>query len=215
MNLITEKIFQEAKKRAEEVIKEAQEYLSRKVEEQRRLGIIKANEEAQYLLKKIETEAENERLKKIAEAEIKANLIILSKKEQIINAVLDEVKRRLKILTQSKDYISILEKLIIDAGIILGGGELEVQLNAHDSTLPLDFNKIALEVSKKTGIETKLKLSEEKIEVIGGAIVKKNGGKIIVDNTFDDIINRQERNLRLKIAKILFGNEEKIACPPS
>lgn len=207
LNLITEKIFQEAKKRAEEVIKEAQEHLNRKVEEQRRLGIIKANEEAQYLLKKIEAEAENEKQQKIGEAKIKANLIILSKKEQIINAVLDEVKRRLKILTRSEDYISILEKLILNAGIILGGGELEVQLNAHDSKLPLDFNRIAVEIGKKTGIETKLKLSEEKIEVIGGAIVKTNNGKIIVDNTFDDIINRQERILRLKIAKILFESE--------
>lgn len=140
-------------------------------------------------------------------------MIILSKKEQIINNVLDEVKRRLKILTQSKEYISILEKLILEAGIILGGGELEVQLNAHDSKLPLNFDRIAAEVSKKTGVETKLKLSEEKIEAIGGAIVKANNGKIIMDNTFDDIINRQERIFRLKIAKVLFEDEKIIYSP--
>ncbi len=205
---ITEQILQEAKESAEAILKDAQEYLNRKLEEQRQLGINKANEEARYLLKKAEAEAETDRLRKIAEAKIKANWIILSQKEQIINTVLSEVKKRLKILTKSKEYIFILEKLILEAGIILGGGELEVQLNAQDSTLPLDFNRMALNIGERTGVETKLRLSEEKIEVIGGAIVKAANGKFLMDNTFDDIINRQERNFRIKIAKFLFGHDE-------
>src|SRR3972149_6776137 len=201
---ITEMILLEAQESAEHIIQEAQKSVEDTLEKQRQRGVNKANEVAQSIFKKAENEAEVIKLSITADAKIKANWTMLSKKECCIVAVIDEVKNKLRILTQTKEYISILEKLITEAGIILGGKQLEVLLNERDSTLPLKLNEIAKEISEKTGFETKLRLSEEKPKVIGGAMVRTTNGKVIMDNTFDDILGRRDRDLRSKIAKILF-----------
>ena len=204
LRVITETILQEAKKSAESIIQEAQESVEAMLEKQRQLGIQRANELIPSILKKAESEAGFNKLSIMANAKIKANWAVLSEKERWIVAVLNEAKNKLRILTQSKEYLPILEKLIAEACIILGGEELEVLLNEHDSTLQLKLDKLAKEIGEKNGSKTKLRLSEEKIEVIGGAVVATMNGKVVMDNTFDDIIRRREKDLRFKIAKILF-----------
>jgi V/A-type H+-transporting ATPase subunit E len=202
--VITEMILEEAKKTAEHIIQEAQKSAEETLEKQRQLGVQKASELAQPLLKKAESEAELDKLNSMANAKIEANWVILSKKETWTENVLNEAKNELKILTQSKKYLPILETLIIEAGVTSGGKELEVLLNEQDSTLPLKLDNLAKKISEKTGFKTKLKLSKEKLEVIGGAIVRTADGKVIMDNTFDDILMRREKDLRSKIAEILF-----------
>ncbi len=202
--VITEMILEEAKKSAEHIIQEAQKSAEETLEKQRQLGVQRANESARLLLKKAESEAELNKLNSIANAKIKANWVILSKKETWINNVLNEAKNELKILTQSKKYLPILEKLITEAGVILGGKELEVLLNEQDSTLPLKLDDLSKEISEKTGFKTRLRVSEEKTEVIGGLIVRTANGKIIMDNTFEDILKRREKEIKSKIAEILF-----------
>ena len=201
---ITEMIVEEAKKSAKHILQEAEKSAEDALKKQKQRGVQRANEAAKILLKKAESEAELNKLNSIANSKIKANWVILSKKETWIDNVLNEAKNKLKILTQSKKYRPILEKLITEAGVILGGKELEVSLNEQDSTLPLKLDDIAKEISEKTGFKTKLGLSKEKPKVIGGAIVRTANGKIIMDNTFDDILRRREKDLRSEIAKILF-----------
>jgi len=202
--VITEMILQEAQKSAEDIIQEAQKSAEHTLEKQRQLGVQRANELAQSLLKKAQREAEVDKLRSMANTKIRTNWVILSKKEKLIANVLEEAKNKLRTLTESKEYIPILEKLITEAGIILGGKELEVLLNERDSTLSLKLDKLAREISEKTEFETKLRLSKEKPKVIGGAMVRTTNGKVIMDNTFDDILGRREKDLRSKIAKILF-----------
>ena len=197
-------IVEEAKKSAEHILQDAEQSAKDTIKKQKQRGVQRANEAAKMLLKKAESEAELNKLNSIANSKIKAKWVILSKKETWIDNVLNEVKNELKTLTQSEKYLPILEKLITDAGVILGGKELEVLLNTHDSALPLRVDALTKEIGQKTGFKTKLKLSKETPQVIGGAIVRTVDGKIIMDNTFDDILRRREKELRSEIAKILF-----------
>jgi len=201
---ITEMILEEAKKSATSILQKAKKSAEDTVEKQKQRGAQRANEAAEILLKKAESEAELNKLNSIANSKIKANWVILSKKETWIDNVLNEAKNELKILTQSKKYLPILEKLITEAVVILGGKELEVLLNEQDSALPLKLEDLAKEIGEKTNFKTKLRLSKEKLEVIGGAIIRTTNGKVLMDNTFDDILRRREKELRSEIAKILF-----------
>ena len=202
---ITGTILQEAKESAELIIKDAKELAKAILEKQRQLGMREAKAISSSRLKKTINEANAEQLRKIAQAKISSNWIVQSRKEEIIAGVIDETKKRLHKLSQTQKYISVLEKLIIEAGIILGGNKLEVVLNAQDSKLPLKLNKLAKKISAITKTETKLKLSKEKIRTIGGAMLKTSDGKIIMDNTFEDILNQREKSLKAKISKILFN----------
>jgi vacuolar-type H+-ATPase subunit E/Vma4 len=197
-------ILEEAHRSAEHIVQAAHRSAEDILEKQRQLGVQRANESAQLVFKKTESEVELNRLRSIANAKIKANWVILSKKETWIDNVLNEAKKKLMILTQSKKYLPILEKLITEAGIILSSKELEVILNEHDSTLPLKHDDLAKEISEKTGFKTKLRLSEEKTEALGGAILRTANGKVVMDNTFDDVLMRKEKDLRFRIAAILF-----------
>ncbi len=202
--VITEMIVEEARKSAEHILQEAKKSAEDTIKKQQQRGVERANEAAKTLLKKAESEAETNKLNSIANSKIKAKWVILSKKETWIDNVLNEAKNELKTLTQSKKYLPILEKLITEAGVILGGKELEILLNMHDSALPLRLDNLAKEIGEKTGFETKLKLSQENPQVIGGAMVRTADGKVVMDNTFDDILRRREKELRSEIAKILF-----------
>ena len=201
---ITEMVLQEAKESAEDIIQEAKESAEYTLEKQRQLGAQRGNELAQSLLKKAQREAEVDKLSSMANAKIRANWVILLEKEKMIANVLEVAKNKLRTLTESKEYIPILAKLIMEGGIILGEKELDVLLNEKDSTLSLKLEKITNEISEKTGFKTKIRLAEEKIKVIGGAMVRTINGKVIMDNTFDDILRRREKDLRFEIAKILF-----------
>jgi V/A-type H+-transporting ATPase subunit E len=201
---ITDTILQEAKETAKTIIKEAQEFEGSIMEQQRQMAIKDAETQGSVLLKKTANEAEVKRLRKLAKAKITANWIVLSKKEELISAVLAEAKRRLQHMTKTEEYASVLESLIISAGIVLGGSSLQVVLNEADSALSLPFEKMQEEICKKTGSKTKLVLSEEKIQVMGGAILKTANGKIAMDNTYEDIFLRRSRELKSKISAILF-----------
>ena len=70
--------------------------------------------------------------------------------------------------------------------------------------MPLKLSKLAQKISKETGKPTKLRIVGEKVEISGGVKVRNSDGKITVDNTFDDILKRKDRDLRKKIAEVLF-----------
>ena len=77
-------------------------------------------------------------------------------------------------------------------------------LNENDSSLPLKLNTLEKKIFDRTGVKTRLKISKQQIKAVG-VIVKTVDGRIFVDNTFEAILSRRERELRLKIARILFS----------
>lgn len=202
---IVDRIVHDARKEAKSILEKAQKSAEIVLENRKALARQKAGEKASFILKR--TESEVKALREIipTDAKRKAGWMVLSEKERLVTRVFDKVKTKLEVLSRSEKYIPILEKTILDAGIVLGGGELEVSLNERDSALPLKSGILAKAIAEKSGKETQITLSKEKNETLGGAVVKTVDGRIVVDNTFEAILKRRERDLRFKIIKILFG----------
>ena len=74
---------------------------------------------------------------------------------------------------------------------------------ASRGKLPLKLGTLAKAIEEKTGKEMDLKISKERIESIGGCIIRTYDGRIMIDNTFPAILKRRERKLRYEIVKIL------------
>lgn len=201
---IADQILTAARQNAETVLLEARKSAETMLEKQRELGRASAAERVSYTLAKAKDEADTIRGMVLSDARRKASWMALSEKERLIGNVLNEVRSQLVSLTGTKTYPRELEKILVDAGIALGGGKLEVMLNEHDSSLPLDFTAISRAVSKTANSETKFTLSRGRIEASGGVLVKTQDGSVTLDNTFDGMLKRREGDLRLKIAKILF-----------
>jgi len=201
---ITSQILIDAREDAKSVIIEARKSAEMMQERQSELGRQKAAERVSSIVGRARNESDITRGMVFTDIRRKAGWMVLSEKERLMANVLDEAKSRLTALAKTEKYIPALERIILDAGIALGGGELQIILNERDSDLPLKLNAISKAVSEKTGNRTELKLSKEGTKASGGVIVKSVDGKVILDDTFEAMLKRRERELRLKIARILF-----------
>lgn len=203
-NKILDRILKDAREQAEGVIADANKSAERVIEKQKQLAFQNAEKNVEALLNRAANDADIIRGKVSIAIKKQADWIVLSEKNRLINSVLDEVKNKLNNMQKSEKYIHFLKKLIIDAGTVLDGGTLQVILNENDSKL-VQFDELEKEISDRSGAQTQLKVSEQKNSSVG-VIVKTEDDKIFVDNTIEAILNRREKELRLKIARFLFTN---------
>lgn len=201
---ITNQILQNARENAKSILIKAHKSSEMMIEKQKELARQNSLEEVSSILKKAEGEAEVIRKTIIADAKKRASWMALSEKERLVTSVLEEVMNKLKVFSQSGNYLPFLQKLIVDTGIALGGEKLEVILSEQDETLPLEPSMLTKNIIEKTGKEIELMISNTKIKSFGGCVVRTHDGRIIIDNTFSDILKRREREFRFEIAKILF-----------
>ena len=202
---LIEALLSEAHETAEKIIKDAEKTVQDALEEQRKKGRERARESVISIDNKAQNDSVIINLRDTASAESKAKWLTLEKKHVLIENVLNQVKEELSARIKTDKYLHVLENLIVEGGIIVGETDLEVILNERDSTLPLDFDKLAEKIGEKIGKKTKITKSTIKIDVIGGAIIQTTDGKIIMNNTFEALLNNSEREIRFKIAQILFA----------
>ena len=201
---LIDQILLDARENAKSILNEARTSADTAIKREKERAMKNAEDEINSILKRGEDEAEGIRRTAIADTKLKASWTVLSEKQRLVTSVIDKAKSRLVSFTQSKEYMSLLQRLIVDAGVILDGEELEVVLRGQDVKLPLDLSVLVQAIEEKTGKETELNLSTERIESLGGCIVRTRDGRIMIDNTFPAILKRRERKLRRAVMKILF-----------
>jgi len=188
---LIEAILFEAHETAEKIIQDVKKKVQDTLEEQKNQGRERARERVIAIDKKARNDSVIIKLRDIASTESKAKWLILEKKHELIEKVLKQVKDELHTRVKTDKYIQVLENLIVEGGIVVGATSLEVILNARDSNLPLDLDKLAEKIYEKTGNKTKITKSERNVDVIGGAIIQTTGEDIYKD--FYD------KNLSLKL----------------
>jgi vacuolar-type H+-ATPase subunit E/Vma4 len=204
VDTLIDALLSEAHETAEKIIQNAKKTVQGTLEEQRKKGRERAREVVTSINKKAQNESVIIKLRNTASAESKAKWLILEKKHALIENVLNQVKDELRTLIETDKYLHILENLIVEGGTILDTTDLEVILNERDSTLQLDLDKLAEEIGEKTGKKTIITKSEKIIDVIGGVIIILGNGKIVMNNTFESMLNNSESEIRFKIAQTLF-----------
>ena len=201
---LIEALLSEAHETADKIIQDAEKTIQSTIEEQREKGRERARESVISIEKKAQNDSVIIKLRNMTSAESKAKWLILEKKHILIENVLNQVKDELSMRIKTEKYVHVLENLIVEAGIIVDATDLEMILNERDSTLPMDLDELAEKIGEKTGTKTKITKSGKKIEVIGGAIIQTTDGKIVMDNTFEGILNNFKSEIRFRIAQILF-----------
>jgi vacuolar-type H+-ATPase subunit E/Vma4 len=202
---IIDQILKDAREEAKNIVEETKKSAEMLLENRKQSARQNVEKEVISLLKRAEDKADIIKRKVATDIKRRASWIVSAEKERLVTDVLNEVKNRLVNLQKSEEYLPILEKLIVDAGIVLGDGTLEVVLNENDSSLPLKLDILGKKITKRTGVRTQLKFSKQTIKA-AGVIVKTSDGRIFVDNTFEAILSRREKELKLRIARILFNN---------
>jgi vacuolar-type H+-ATPase subunit E/Vma4 len=197
---IQDKIIGEAEEKAKAIVRDAERTKKDILDEKRKEG----EREAEKMLRNGMEEADSLKRQKVAEARLKAKQMTLASREELINETMEKCKEKLSALTSSKEYAETLRKLVEQGGIGLGGGDLEIVLGGKATKTAIDLGSIAEQIQEKTGKKTAVSIAQEKSKSIGGVIVRKADGSIMIDNTFEARIERILRDIRIRIAKILF-----------
>ena len=128
----------------------------------------------------------------LSEARRIARRTTLSAKEDIIKECFNQASEILKALS-GEEYRKVMVQLINDS-------------------LPLINNKGSVKLTRKEdqtilSAFPNLTVSSVLVKGLGGLILQSADGKVVVDNTFDAILERKKEKIRAEIANILFADE--------
>jgi V/A-type H+-transporting ATPase subunit E len=184
------------------------ENIIKKIEEETLAEVNKILKEANTSAKSLQTEAnktlseklnqiKNEGDKKItimrnihlSEARRIARRNILRAKEDLIDECFHQASDKLKDLT-GEEYRNVMVQLINDSMPLIN--------NKGFATLTREEDRIILSQFPN------LKVKGQIIPGLGGLLLESEDGKIVVDNTFDAILERRKEDIRTEVANILF-----------
>lgn len=117
---------------------------------------------------------------------------ILKAKEELIEECFKQAREHLRSLT-GEDYQRVMTRLITESLKLVG--------NSGVATLTREEDKAILSSYQKITVKPKLAPS------LGGLIMESTDGKIVVDNTFEAILDRKKEDIRTEVASILFPEE--------
>jgi len=186
------KILADAEKRAGEVLKAAEAERAR------------INTEAdRQIMQLVGSELKTVRDRIIGQTELEGRKSLMTVRAEMLSKVYSQVENRLKDIAEAKskdqDYSVILNKLIKEGVLAIGGNEFVVSANKRDMEyLRKNLKKIGGTIEGAT-----LKLDEKPVEILGGVVVKNPSGDKVYYNTLEGRLERIGRIMEARVAKML------------
>lgn len=199
---IVSSIISDAQSKADVIIQEAEREAALIVEEGEKEAVL----EKEKILENANKQSAMKYQQLISEAKMNSRRAELEAREEIIEGAFKRAEDELKKIasTDSDEYKESLKKIIEEASIEIGGGDLILSLKADDVAKVKDaISSLEKNIEGKTGTKTTLEIGEN-IATIGGAVVKTKNGDIEVNNTIEARMLRFKKALRSEVAKILF-----------
>lgn len=183
---IIEKLRLDAKRKAKEIIREAEIRAKKIIEEAERKWEERAKEKREEIIKNAEKEAQVI----ISEARRKARMIIASAKYEVVEEVFKQAKNGLR---KKIDIKSSLNNLLRECLVHITKPSI-IYVNKDDIT-------ILKEIINDLGLEN---IEIKEIDILGGLIVESVDG-VKVDNSYDTRLKRAKEALVNKLAEILWS----------
>ena len=199
---IVSSIMSDAQIKADSILGKAKEENNSILEK----GQKEALQEKEKILEDAKKQSNMKYQQLISEAKMNSRRMELEAREEIIEDAFKKAEDKLKEIasSDSSEYKESLKKIITEAATEIGGGELLIQMKESDVAKIKDsISAIAQDVATKTRKDTTLELGEN-IKAIGGAVVKTKNGDIEVNNTIEARMLRFKKDLRSKVAAVLF-----------
>ncbi len=157
------------------------------------------------LLNKAKSEANQIKVREVSRKKLTVKMDYLKVRDQIFEEIVVEAKSKLQTYTQSKEYATFLQNILSESAASMFGGDLLVQLRSEDKKLLSQevLDKIAAEISKTTGNETKISIDKSDLKALGGIRVVRSDDRLYVDNTFEARLKRMDEEIRVSLVETL------------
>jgi V/A-type H+-transporting ATPase subunit E len=195
----------------DQILKQAKEQASAVIEREQRIAehdLEFAKEDVDKIKEqqkaRIQSLVDIEKRKILASAEMESRRMLLEKKEELVSNIFAEAETKLEEMRGSKLYIDAVTKSIENAVDNIGDN-LIVEFGEKDkSVFKKDLiSSIESSVSKAVGKNVKLEFKPSGENISAGVIIKSKDGRMIIDNTFSNLIKRLEEDIRGKVSEIL------------
>ena len=199
---IVSSILSDAKFKADSVLEEADKKSNSILEEGEKISLM----EKEKILEDSKKQSTMRYQQIISEAKMNSRRMELDAREEVIEESFKKAEEKLGEIasSDSAEYKESLKKIIMEAALEIGGGELVIFLKQEDVAKINDsIFSLERDVKEKTGNETNLEIGNN-INTIGGAIIKTKNGDIEVNNTIEARMLRFKKSLRSEVAHILF-----------
>lgn len=150
--------------------------------------------------------ADQEKTVILSSAEMRAQKLALAHKDELVSQVISQVKARIEETKKASltRYSAVLKKLAGEGLTQLAGKEFVLCVNEKDRV----FMGSALVDELKSKYQlTALTVSPRPAPILGGVIVEADGGRIVYDNSFDNILERKKPELRYLVSRILLEGD--------
>lgn len=194
-----------------EILRQAKEQASTIVEREKRIAerdLEYAREDAKTIREqersKLQPIVETEKKKISSSAEMEARRLLLEKKEELVSRLFTDVEHRLEQMRGSDSYVDLIAKSI-ENGFETIGNELIVEYSEKDKEIFSDsfISKVKSRISKSLGVKINIEFQPSNDIISAGVIIKSKDGRIVIDDTFSNLIKRLKEELRGKVSEIL------------
>jgi len=191
---VVEKILADARVEAEKIKNKADE---KEAAEQARFDeqLKEHKKQTNALAEKL---ANDKKLHLLAAARMNIAKELLAEKNKILDEVFDQARQHLQNLPDDQ-YRNLINNLMLEA---VETGDEEVIIDSSEKRIDEKFIK---QINHKLAQNRKgnLKLSEEKVPLAGGFILRH--GKVKTNVSFDVLLDRARKELEIDLAKELFS----------
>jgi V/A-type H+-transporting ATPase subunit E len=122
--------------------------------------------------------------------------------ESAIDEIFDEAKEKLAKSNNEKNYEKLLTRMIQDSSTKLGS---EIVIQCNETDLNLVKKLVSQEASNK---KSKITVSDEVVDIIGGIKAASVDGAMSLDNTLDSNIESLKPLIRKEIVQLLRGENK-------
>ena len=189
------RILSDAKVKAEDIIREAEEKARQTLEQAK----TQAQKEADETLSRAKLDAEALR-RRILSSRIRANrLRILDEKNRIVQQVMQSVEDALADVATDERFPDTLKRFVTEAIEAVGADEPIVRIGFRG----ISKNQMDA-VGKSVSKGTKLVIDEQALDGLGGVVVSDPEGKILYNNSFKARLDRLDSQLLTLISSTIF-----------
>jgi len=160
------------------------------------------------VLSEAEQEAGRYRSRIESAAHLEAKRRLLAKREELIARALAMAHQRLLTALSPEERRAALERALLEAAAALGGGCLTVRTNPQDAAFltPQFLAELRSRLAAE-GVTAEVALGPP-ADISGGAVVSKEEGRVIFDNSFEARVERLQFALRNEVWQILTSGVE-------
>jgi V/A-type H+-transporting ATPase subunit E len=202
---IEKTIINEAKAEAQQIVEDAEVNARQLTEEA--LKIARSNLAGWAERQKQMAQGTSDRI--LGKARNDAHMRIMNAKAGMIESAFEEARKRFEKERGTAKYQTFLKRLIIDAGIQIGGGNLVILTRKEDQPIISKITGLGTAISKKAGQSAKVAVGKQAIDAFGGVLVQNKDGNITVDYRIETLLSQVEAKYRNDIAKTLFPEDTK------